>query len=73
MNRIEIETRALHELHALPLEKASEALDFILFLRARSEPHATPVKNRPLGILKDRASCMIAPDFAISDDDLLRS
>ncbi len=38
MTKTAIETLALDELRRLPPEQAQEALDFILFLRARAAP-----------------------------------
>lgn len=71
MNRAEVETQLMQELRRLPLDKAKELLDFALFLRSRDQnrqPSST--KQRPLGILKGKASCHIAEDFSISDESL---
>ncbi len=73
MNRAEIETQLMRELRCLPLDKAEELLDFALFLRSRNQyGHPTSSKQRPLGLLKGKASCHIADDFSISDEELLR-
>jgi hypothetical protein len=71
MTRTAIETQALDELRRLPPAQAQEALDFILFLRARAQPRAAP-PVRPLGLMRGQATCHIAEDFAVTDEDLLR-
>jgi hypothetical protein len=72
MTRTEIETKVLRELRYLPLDKLEETLDFVLFLRARVNPSMVTTQ-RPLGLLKDRATCRIDNDFAITDEELLQS
>jgi len=71
MTRLAIETQVLNELRHLPLEQAREALDFVLFLRSRVPEQHQP-HSRPLGLLQGKASCHIAKDFAISDEELLQ-
>jgi len=74
MDRVEIETQLMQEIRRLPLDKAEEILDFALFLRSRDQDgHRAASKQRPLGILKGQASCHIAEDFSISDEELLDS
>lgn len=74
MTRTEIETQVLRELHRLPQEKAEEALDFVLFLRSRAQAgEVRPPRQRPLGLLKGRAACRIGENFAVTDEELLRS
>lgn len=71
MTRSVIETQILNEIRHLSLEKAQEALDFVIFLRSRIQQQ-NPPQTRPLGLLQGKASCHIAEDFSISDDELLR-
>ncbi|MER2557153.1 MAG: hypothetical protein ABTQ93_06710 [Candidatus Competibacter denitrificans] len=71
MTRIALETQILNEVRHLPLEKAQQALDFVIFLRSRIQQQ-NPPQTRPLGLLQGKASCHIAEDFSISDDELLR-
>ncbi len=74
MNRADIETQLMQEIRRLPLDKAEELLDFALFLRSRNQDgYKASAKQRPLGLLKGKASCHIAEDFSISDEELLRS
>lgn len=70
MTRAALETQVLNELRHLPLEQAREALDFVLFLRARLQEQQQP-HNRPLGLMQGKASCYIAEDFTISDEEML--
>ena len=70
MTRTAIEIQALDELRRLPPEQAQEALDFILFLRARAQPRVAP-PVRPLGLMRGQATCRIAEDFTVTDEDLL--
>lgn len=73
MTRTALEIQILNELHHLPLEMAEEALDFVMFLRTRvRETHSRPLPTRPLGLMKDKATCRIEEDFSITDEELLR-
>ncbi|HAS50395.1 MAG TPA: hypothetical protein DCS21_01035 [Gammaproteobacteria bacterium] len=71
MTRVTLETQFLNELRYLPLEQAEEALDFVIFLRSRLQKQHQP-QTRPLGLMQGKASCQIAEDFEISDEELLR-
>ena len=71
MTRTALETQVLNELRHLPLEQAQEALEFVTFLRSRVRERNAP-RVRPLGLMQGKASCHIAEDFAISDEELLR-
>ena len=71
MTRAALETQVLNELRHLPLEQAQEALDFVIFLRSRIRKQNQP-QTRPLGLMQGKASCQIAEDFEISDEELLR-
>ncbi|MCU0808468.1 MAG: hypothetical protein MUC53_11210 [Candidatus Contendobacter sp.] len=71
MTRAALETQVLNELRHLPLEQAQEALDFVIFLRSRIPKQNQP-QTRPLGLMQGKASCQIAEDFEISDEQLLR-
>ncbi len=72
MTRAALETQVLAELRHLPLEQAQEALDFVSFLRSRTQQPNQP-QPRPLGLMQGKASCQFADDFEISDEELLRS
>ena len=71
MTRAALENQVLTELRHLPLEQAQEALDFVIFLRSRARKQDQP-RPRPLGLMQGKASCQVAEDFEISDEDLLR-
>ena len=71
MTRAALETQVLNELRHLSLEQAQEALDFVMFLRSRVREQ-NPHRVRPLGLMQGKASCRIAEDFSISDEELLR-
>lgn len=71
MTRPALENQVLNELRHLPLEQAQEALDFVIFLRSRTRKQNQP-RTRPLGLMQGKASCKIAEDFKISDEELLR-
>jgi hypothetical protein len=71
MIRTALETQFLSELRHLPLEKAQEALDFVLFLRSRIEEQNLP-GARPLGLMQGKAFCHISDDFAITDEEFLQ-
>ena len=71
MTRVALETQVLNELRHLPLEQAQEALDFVMFLRSRARSQ-NPSRIRPLGLMQGKASCHLAEDFSISDEELLR-
>jgi hypothetical protein len=72
MTRAALEMQVLNELRHLPLEQAQEALDFMSFLRSRIQQRNQP-RSRPLGLMQGKASCQLADDFEISDEELLRS
>jgi hypothetical protein len=69
MTRLALETQVMAELRHLPLAQAKEALDFVIFLRTRTEKK--PVQSRPLGLLQGKASCHIAEDFSMTDQAFL--
>ena len=69
MNMIEVEKQIIQQLHELPIESAEEVLDFALFLKQRKT--ATKPKQRPLGLLKGKASYRIEDDFAMTDEELI--
>mgnify|MGYP001403148618 CR=1 FL=1 len=71
MTRATLEIQVLNALRHLPLEQAQEVLDFVIFLRSRIQKKNQP-QTRPLGLLQGKASCQIAEDFEISDEELLR-
>ena len=71
MTRAALEAQVLNELRHLPLEQAQEALDFVIFLRSRIQKQNQP-QIRPLGLMQGKASCQIAEDFEISDEQLLQ-
>jgi len=67
MNRAEIEQAVLNEIHALPLDKVEETLNFILSLKNE------PIKKRPLGLLKGKFEFDISEDFKMIDEEFLQS
>jgi len=69
VNMIEVEQRIIEQLHELPIESAEELLDFALFLKQRKR--AAKPKQRPLGLLKGKASYRIEDDFAVTDEELI--
>ena len=69
MNILEVEKRLIEQLHELPIESAEEVLDFALFLKQKKR--AEKQKQRPLGLLKGKASYRIAGDFAVTDEELI--
>lgn len=72
MTRAALETEVLNQLRQIPLQQAQEALNFVIFLRSRLQNHGQP-QPRPLGLMQGKASCQIADDFEISDEEMLRS
>ena len=81
MTQAEIQKELLQQLQALPEEAAREVLNFAQFLARKAGTKSKedtslpndPPRERPLGLLKDRASFKMTPDFAISDEELLGS
>ena len=71
MTKTSIEAQVLDEVRHLPPEQAKEALDFILFLRSRFREKKSPFR-RPIGLMQGKATCHIAEDFSISDEELLQ-
>ena len=67
MNRAEIEQAVLKEIHTLPLNEAEKVLKFVLSLKN------TPIKKRPLGLLKDKVDFSISEDFKMTDEEFLKS
>jgi hypothetical protein len=69
VNHPEIEKQLVRQIHDLSAKAAQEVLDFARFLGqkpSRGEP-----RERPLGLLKGKASYRIEDDFAMTDDELL--
>lgn len=66
---IELEKRIIQQLHELPIESAEEVLDFALFLKQRKG--AVKSRQRPLGLLKGKASYRMEDDFTMTDEELL--
>lgn len=67
MNRIEIEQAVLNEIHTLPLDKVEATLKFVRSLKV------TPIKKRPLGLLKDKIAFDLGEEFPMTDDEFLQS
>lgn len=67
MTRTEIEQAVIKEIHALPLNKVEETLNFVLSLKKQLP------KKRPLGLLKGEVDFAIADDFKMSDEEFLQS
>ena len=72
MPHAEIRKELLQKLDELPEEAAREALDFVQFLAQKAAAEKRG-KSHPLGLLKGKASCRMAHDFAISDEEFLGS
>ena len=66
MTHTELEKKLIQQLHKLPIEAAQEVLDFARGLGQKTT-------ERPLGLLRGKASLHIADDFAITDEELLGS
>jgi len=75
MTQVEIENRLLYEFKGLSLEKMEAALDFVLFLKQRTNLHQENLgkRQRPLGLLDGKVKCHIHKDFAITDEEFLQS
>jgi len=75
MTRVEIENQLLQEMHTISVEKLEEILDFMLFLKRRSNLTQIPIKQqqRPLGLLEGKAKCYLHEDFKMTDEEFLRS
>jgi len=72
MMRAEIESQVIEELHRLPPEKVEELLDFALFLRSRVKQGTIQTnRQRVLGLLQGKATCVIGEDFSITDEEFL--
>lgn len=67
-----VEEQILNRVRALPPERQAEVLDFAEFLQQKAVAAETPVSTqRPLGLLRYKASCRIDDDFLITDEELL--
>jgi hypothetical protein len=73
MTRAEVESLVIRELNYLPSEKVEEQLDVALFLRSREKTSSTQTnRQRALGLLQGKATCVFGEDFSITDEEFLR-
>jgi len=67
MNRSELETKIIQNIHLLSDETLEKIFTFI-----HSESEKQNVKQRQLGILEGKAKCIIHDDFKITDEEFIQ-